>query len=288
MANKYRFMRYPGGKPKAVTFSYDDAVIYDKRFADILEKYNMKATFNVPSWICKERKDNGHLNFDDIIALYQKGHEIAVHCAHHQAPGLTRSVTVIQEVLENRKFLEDILNTIVRGMAYPDCGITRFVPGAEYSDIRTYLKGLDIAYSRSLAGDNDLFDLPTDWYNWIPTAHHDNPEIFDYIDKFVSFVPKDSYVSDRRSKLFYIWGHTFEFENNNNWDRIESICEKLSNKEDTWYATNIEIHDYVEAYNSLKYSADESRVYNPTATDIWFEIDNKTYLVKSGETIVTD
>ena len=26
---RYRFMRYPGGKPKAVTFSYDDGFWFD-------------------------------------------------------------------------------------------------------------------------------------------------------------------------------------------------------------------------------------------------------------------
>ena len=40
------FMRYPGGKAKAVTFSYDDGVQQDKRLAEIFDKYGMKATFN--------------------------------------------------------------------------------------------------------------------------------------------------------------------------------------------------------------------------------------------------
>lgn len=32
MDYSYRFMRFPGGKPKAVTFSYDDATKFDKPF----------------------------------------------------------------------------------------------------------------------------------------------------------------------------------------------------------------------------------------------------------------
>ena len=46
---RYVFMRYPGGKFKAVTFSYDDGVRQDLRFAEILDKYNMKGTFNINS-----------------------------------------------------------------------------------------------------------------------------------------------------------------------------------------------------------------------------------------------
>jgi len=40
------FMRYPEGKAKAVTFSYDDGVIEDKKLVEIFDRYGMKATFN--------------------------------------------------------------------------------------------------------------------------------------------------------------------------------------------------------------------------------------------------
>ena len=32
------FMRYPGGKAKAVTFSYDDGIPQDKRLAEVFDK----------------------------------------------------------------------------------------------------------------------------------------------------------------------------------------------------------------------------------------------------------
>ena len=37
------------GKLKAVTFSYDDAVTQDIRLIDILNRYGLKATFNLNS-----------------------------------------------------------------------------------------------------------------------------------------------------------------------------------------------------------------------------------------------
>ena len=40
------FMRYPDGKAKAVTFSYDDGVCQDKRLAELFDQYGLKATFN--------------------------------------------------------------------------------------------------------------------------------------------------------------------------------------------------------------------------------------------------
>ena len=52
--------------------------------------------------------------------------------------------------------------------------------------------------------------------------------------------------------------------------KLSEICEKLSGKEDTWYATNIEICNYVNAYKSLVFCADRTTVYNPTLYEIWF------------------
>ena len=37
------------GKMKAVTFSYDDGVTQDIRLIELLNKYNLKATFNLNS-----------------------------------------------------------------------------------------------------------------------------------------------------------------------------------------------------------------------------------------------
>lgn len=279
----YRFMRFPNGKPKAVTFSYDDGAVFDKKLIKIIDKYGIKCTFNIPSaWIGAQDR----LSADDIKTLIcDGGHEAAVHCAHHRAPGQFRPIEIIKDILQNRLELEKITGGIVRGMAYPNSGITKTENGLSYENIRSYLQDLDIAYSRTLDGDNNSFAMPNDWLAWLPTVRHENPQIFDYIDEFVKFDPSQLYISHRSPRLFYLWGHSFEFECGNNWDRLEKICGLLANKDDTWYATNIEIYDYTMAYNSLVYSADSTKVYNPTLKEIWFEIDDRLYSVKSGETI---
>mgnify|MGYP000249589046 CR=1 FL=1 len=40
---------YPQWKDRAVTFSYDDGQIFDRRLVDIFNKYNLKATFHLNS-----------------------------------------------------------------------------------------------------------------------------------------------------------------------------------------------------------------------------------------------
>ena len=115
------FMRYPGGKAKAVTFSYDDGVAQDKRLAKIFCKYGMKATFNFNS----ENMRSVNFSKDEIKEYFlSKGHEIAIHGANHRANGNLRAIEGIRDVLDCRLELEERCDCIIRGMAYPDTGIT--------------------------------------------------------------------------------------------------------------------------------------------------------------------
>lgn len=281
---RYQFLRFPGGKSKAVTFSYDDGVKQDIRFSEILNQYGLKATFNINNI---DDKKHG-LTVEEIKEYFiKRGHEIAVHGDCHRAEGTLRPIEGIQDVLNNRKDLEEKFNMIIRGMAYPDSGITRFANGAKYEQVKQYLMELDIVYARTLGGDNDSFELPQDWHAWMPTAHHNNPHIIEYIEKFnqIDLYDQKKYCAGRQPRLFYIWGHSYEFDSHDNWEHIDKICQELAGKEDTWYATNMEIYNYVTAYESLVYSADGKRIYNPTLQTIWFDRDRELYEIKSGETI---
>ena len=59
------------GKLKAVTFSFDDGVTQDKRLIEILNKYGLKATFNLNSAILGT---NGELNRNGHIVRHDKNH----------------------------------------------------------------------------------------------------------------------------------------------------------------------------------------------------------------------
>ena len=282
---RYRFLRFPEGKFKAVTFSYDDGCRADIKLSALLSKYGLKGTFNLNSaWLGKD-STAWHLTAEEIKTnIIDRNHEIAVHGAYHKANGNIRVVEGIKDVLDCRISLENTFDTIVRGMAYPDTGIRHLHNNTKVKHIAHYLKELDIKYARTLGEINDTFDIPEDWYQWMPTAHHDDKPVFELVDRFVSYSLPD-YQAIRHPKLFYLWGHAYEFDNKDNWDRMEEICEKLSGKEDTWYATNIEIYEYIEAYNSLVFSADSTRIYNPTVKKIWFEVDSVPYSIEPGETI---
>ena len=48
-------MRFPGFKYKALTLSYDDDVIFDKKLMEILDKHGLKCTFNLNSGLFAEK-----------------------------------------------------------------------------------------------------------------------------------------------------------------------------------------------------------------------------------------
>ena len=274
------------GKLKALTFSYDDGVTQDKRLVDLFNKYGMKATFN---FNCEYTRKTNFTKEEINEYFLSKGHEIAVHGANHRATGNLRPTEGIAEVLDCRRELEDTFDGIIRGMAYPDTGITLIGNGCTYERIKSYLTDLGIAYARTLGGDNNSFRLPEDFHAWMPTAHHNNPKIMEYIDEFLAIdTSTKTYYPKRYPRLFYIWGHSYEFDRNGNWDHMERICKRFSEAEGVWFATNIEIYDYVQAYNSLIFSADSRRVYNPTATAVWIDVDGRCVRIGAGERVTLE
>ena len=283
---RYKFLRFPEGKLKALTLSYDDGVRADIRLAEIINAYGIKCTFNINSGNLPTSANPNKLSADEIREhLINTGHEVAVHGKHHMAPGIANSTLAIKDILDCRIEMENTFGMIVRGLAYPDSGITKIHTGNSYETIRGYLKDLGIIYARTLAGDNNSFALPSDFYAWMPTAHHANPNLMKWAEEFVSISEKDLYLTRAYPRLFYLWGHSYEFNNNDNWNVIEDFCKTVAGKDDIWYATNIEIYEYIEAYNSLVTSADGRRIYNPTLKEVYMFIDGKTLSVKPGETI---
>ena len=87
-----------------------------------------------------------------------------------------------------------------------------------------------------------------------------------------------------RPQLFYLWGHSYEFTNHNNWELIEEFCRMMGGHEEIWYATNIEIVDYLKAWDQLQFSADGSFCHNPTATELWVEVNKEHFSIQPGST----
>lgn len=271
------FMRFPEGRNKALTLSYDDGLQQDIRMMSVLDAYGIKATFNLNSGLmppegtvyAPERYDLVMSPLQAKAAYSGTPHEVAVH--GHQHPFLDQlpQAQIVYDLLKDRLQLEAMFDTTICGMAYP---YGKHTPLVEDS-----VKAAGIVYSRTIESTH-WYGLPDNWFRWNPTCHHDDPDLMKLTEEFVRGRPNDA------PWLFYLWGHTFEFDCNQNWSVIEAFCQAAGNNPLIWYATNKEIYDYMEAYRRLEFDVAMSRVYNPNCIPLWFDKDGTLYRVGGGET----
>ena len=271
-------MKLKDGKSKVLTLSYDDGVVQDIRLINILDKYGIRGTFNINTGMylpedAQRERYYGRMKLSEALALYKdSNHEVAVHSLTHPFLDTLKKPQVLMEILEDRKNIEAQYGALARGMAYPMGTYNDMVVDA--------LASCGICYSRTVRS-TESFGFPENWLTLHPTCHHKNPRLMELAKTFVE--DKPHYVA--HNWMFYLWGHSYEFDNHDNWNVIEEFAAYAGGREDIWYATNIEIYDYVKAYEALQVSVDETIIHNPTTTDLWFHHKGETYHIGGGETL---
>ncbi len=228
------------GKNKAITFSYDDGVTQDVRLIEIFNKYNLKATFNINSELLGQQGsltwnnitvNHTKNNPEDVKHIY-KGHEIAVHTLTH--PNLTTiedDAEVIRQVEQDRLNLSELAGYEVFGMAYPCGGVNCNDRVAELIKNNTPIK-----YARTIDRTKS-FEPYNDLYQYKGTVSHnlDWDILFDLGKKFLE-------LKTDTPKVFYIWGHSYEFDIfPERWEMFDKFCKMISNQPDIFYGTNIEV-----------------------------------------------
>lgn len=220
---------FPGGKNKAVTLSYDDGTIHDRTLVSILNTYGIKATFNLNSG---KLGMPGYIETDEVRSLY-KGHEIASHTASH--PNLCEfdEAMIVREMDEDIQLLTRLAGYPVRGFSYPY---------GSYSDyVAEILRSAGIAYARTVQATLD-YALPQNFMMWHPTCHHGD----DIMGRARNFMSME--IPAGTCAVFYVWGHSYEFNDWNNWNIIKDFCREISQDRSVWFATNIEIYDHVTSF----------------------------------------
>lgn len=263
--------RFHDGKQHIVTMSYDDGPESDLRLIEIFNKYGIKCTFNLISSAI-ERETNW-LRPENVAQVYA-GHEIACHTVTHPHLEFLTPKAQYDEIMKCREVLEKATGNIVRGMVFPF--------GTWNEATINAMKTAGMEYCRAVDSTSSLL-FPKDFTLWNPTSHHN--QCMKNVDQLLHNITKAPW---RVGSLLYIWGHSYEFrpQNDNNWELIETVCQKLAEFSDSiWFATNIEVVDYKNALDRIKISADEKIVYNPSAIDLWVSCDNEPMKIPAGATV---
>lgn len=221
---------------KYLTFSFDDGALQDIRLAELFRKYGLKATFNINSELLDmpgeltvngSRVNHGKVRLEDFAGIYD-GFEVAAHTlTHPMLPQLERD-EVIRQVEQDRLNLSEFVGYEVVGMAYPGGGVNNDERVAAIIE-----SGTGIKYARTITSTHS-FDRQTDLYRFNPTVSVVEPCLFELAEKFLA-LPEDEYA------LFYVWGHSFEFDAYAKWDEFESLCRLLAGRGDINYVSNREI-----------------------------------------------
>ncbi|MGM0216443.1 polysaccharide deacetylase family protein [Enterococcus sp. AZ109] len=263
-------LTFPNGCRKAVTLSYDDGKESDRKMIQLMNTYGLKGTFNLSAEKFSQKGSFlDYIEAKEVAALYN-GHEVACHTYNHATTTLLPKQELISEILANRTVLENLVHYPVRGFAYP--------MGVFSEEVKNTLAVCGLDYARTTRTTN-RFDLPNDLFEWSATCHH-NEDLMERTNAFI--------LRDRPTvlSLFYLWGHSYEFEEQNNWALFEAFCKKISGQKDIWFATNIEIVDYLEAFRRLYFAADNSFVVNPSNVAVSLLVnENSLISVDANETV---
>ncbi len=151
---------YPGGKKKAVTFSYDDGVEQDIRLTELFRQYGAKAAFNLNSGL----DESGSWNFKGVevrrIPFAQMpevycGQEIVCHASTHPHLEELSPRELHWELWNDRKTLEHRFGCTVSGMALPY--------GTWNPQVRETIEKLGFSFCRTVESTH-TFERPKDQY----------------------------------------------------------------------------------------------------------------------------
>lgn len=223
---------------KAVTLSYDDGITQDIRMIELMNKYNLKATFNLNSELLGRkgmlirngaRISHYKVHPEDVQKIYE-GHEIAAHTLTHPRLPELADEDVIRQVEQDRLNLSQLAGYEVVGMAYPGGGVNNDDRVAKLIKEHT-----GIQYARTITL-TDSLDPQENLYRFNPTLYHMN------FDKMMEVGQRFVELKTDKPQILYIWGHSYEMDYAPDaWIRLEEFFKLISGHEDIFYGTNKEV-----------------------------------------------
>lgn len=127
------------------------------------------------------------------------------------------------------------------------------------------LRALGIRYARTVANQGRLDFLPAEPLAWHPTCHQTGA-----MKAGRELLAWDKPVM----ALLYVWGHAWEFDRGqtgNDWQYITDFCAMIGGKKDIWYATALEVADYLAALRALQFDYAGKTVKNPSGIPVWMQ-----------------
>lgn len=264
---------YPGGKSKAFNISYDDGVIQDIRFVELLNKYGLKGTFNLNyglmwrnfTWQHECGMTVRRIPENQVAAVY-KGHEIASHSFSHPYFENMEETEILKELGADKFFLEKLFGSEVEGYA---------TPFYYYSDtMAECVKHCGFQYARISEESND-YSIPADFFRWKGSKFHWDADLTAFVQGFLE--------TEQELALCQLVGHSYDLDVMDLWGKMEDICRMVSEQADVWPATHGELVRYLN--NMARARFYWAGIRNESDGELWFSLDGGPVRLLPGETL---
>ena len=251
---------YPQGKKKAFNITYDDGVLQDVRFVKLLNRYNLKGTFNLNSelmfsqfeWVHPSGVVIKRLPADTAVDLYHN-HEIASHTLTHPYMQDLSQDEILHQLGQDRYNLGQVFGREISGFA---------VPFSYYSPlIADCARRCGFEYARC-SEESYSYTPPDDYYHWTAGTYHINPQFKEFAEGF--------FDHDSELALLQIVGHSYDLDTENMWEYMEELLGRISADKDIISLTNCELVRYLKAMRRAEFTA--NYIINPSDTQLWFEV----------------
>ncbi len=228
-----------------VTTSWDDGHVHDRRLAELLVAYRLRATFYIAPHN-REIAPRARLAKGAIADLSTR-FEIGGHTLTHVRLPQTSPAQARHEIAAGKADLEDITGRPIRSFCYPggayEPAHLGMVRDAGFSLARTVVRHRS-RLSRS------LLELPTTFHAFRHLA--DGPSALRLAKGRVMAATRyylnwDEFAIacfDRcvaTGGVFHLWGHSWEISATGDWARLERVFDHISGRSDVTYIDNHEI-----------------------------------------------
>lgn len=216
-----------------VTTSWDDGQKIDLEVAKLLKKYDMKGTF----YLSQHYKDT--LDEAEIFEL-DKEQEIGAHTLNHKDLTKISINEALEEIEGSKKYLEKTLGHQIVMFSYPY--------GKYNKDIIDIVRNSGFKGGRTIElGD---FNNEINPYRWSVTMQANNGLLSPVLTKLSKNLSvKSMFDWEIRAKelfnlfmneggIFHLWGHGYEFEDRDEWDKLERVFKYISHKDNVLYINN--------------------------------------------------
>ncbi len=217
---------------KIFVISFDDGTIYDERFIELLNKYNIPASFNLNSgledfvWYYDDRPIR-RIHIRDKAYTY-KGHEVASHSYTHPYLTSLSEQQLTDEINKDCENLKEIfgLDSLGFGVPFTACN---------EREIDIIKRTGHIHYIR-LSSMKDNFEFPKDEYHIEINGLYNDDYIKEKIENFSR--------CELDKALFVMCGHSYELEMLDHWEYMEKLLQYIKSFDFKIMTVNDFVHTY--------------------------------------------